>query len=165
MSASCLAEWLVRVTDDQRCHVTLPRENKGMFWILLVCQRDSIGHRLVADFYRQMGRGDIGSLSLFLRSFSSGGVSVHEQAHHSLLGGGSLTHYKSFWDCERRIMDCSASSNSCTVSVEQSVFGLLQYSSQIVETEGICLELSPNFIHSLFTPLFSIKCTPLLPQC
>ena len=41
----------------------------------------------------------------------------------------------------------------------------LQYSSQIVETEGICLEFSLNFIHSLFTPLFSIKCTPLLPQC
>ena len=39
-----------------------------------------------------------------------------------------------------------------------------QYSSQIVETEGICLEFSSNFFHSLFTPLFSLRCTPLLPQ-
>ena len=40
----------------------------------------------------------------------------------------------------------------------------LQYSSQIVETGAICLEFSPNFLHSLFTPLFSLKCAPLLPQ-
>ena len=41
----------------------------------------------------------------------------------------------------------------------------LQYSSQIVETGAICLEFSPDFLHSLFTPLFSLKCAPLLPQC
>ena len=41
----------------------------------------------------------------------------------------------------------------------------LQYSSQIVETGAICLEFSPNFLHSLLTPSFSVKCTPLLPQC
>ena len=40
-----------------------------------------------------------------------------------------------------------------------------QYSSQIVETGAICLEFSPNFLHSLLTPSFSVKCTPLLPQC
>ena len=40
-----------------------------------------------------------------------------------------------------------------------------QYSSQIVETGAICLEFSPNFLHSLLTPLFSLKCAPLLPQC
>ena len=38
-------------------------------------------------------------------------------------------------------------------------------SSQIVETDAICLEFSPDFLHSLFTPLFSLKCAPLLPQC
>ena len=42
---------------------------------------------------------------------------------------------------------------------------LIQYSSQIVETEAICLEFSPNFLHSLQTPSFSLKCAPLLPQC
>ena len=31
MSASCVAELLVRMMDDQRCHVTLPRQNNGMF--------------------------------------------------------------------------------------------------------------------------------------
>ena len=36
----------------------------------------------------------------------------------------------------------------------------LQYSSQIVETGAICLEFFPNFFHSLFTPLFSLKCAP-----
>ena len=41
----------------------------------------------------------------------------------------------------------------------------LLYSSQIVETGAICLEFSPNFLHSLFTPLFPLKCAPLLPQC
>ena len=41
----------------------------------------------------------------------------------------------------------------------------LQYSSQIVETGAICLEFSPDFLHSLFTPLFSLKCALLLPQC
>ena len=41
----------------------------------------------------------------------------------------------------------------------------LQSSSQIVETEAICLKCSPNFLHSLFTPLFSLKCAPLLRQC
>ena len=41
----------------------------------------------------------------------------------------------------------------------------LQYSSQIVETGAICLEFSPNFLHSRFTPLFSLKCAALLPQC
>ena len=44
-------------------------------------------------------------------------------------------------------------------------FSKLQSSSQIVETEAICLQFSPNFFHSLFTPLFSLKSTPLLPQC
>ena len=39
----------------------------------------------------------------------------------------------------------------------------LQYFSQILETEAICLQCSPNFLHSLFTPLFSLKCAPLLP--
>ena len=42
---------------------------------------------------------------------------------------------------------------------------VLQYSSQIVETGAICLEFSPNFLHSHFTPLFSLKCAALLPQC
>ena len=41
----------------------------------------------------------------------------------------------------------------------------LQYSSQIVETGAIYLEFSPNFLHSRFTPLFSLKCAALLPQC
>ena len=41
----------------------------------------------------------------------------------------------------------------------------LQRSSQIVETGAICLEFSPIFLHSLFTPFFSLKCAPLLPQC
>ena len=41
----------------------------------------------------------------------------------------------------------------------------LQYSSQIVETGAICLEFSPNFLHSRFTPLFSLKCATRLPQC
>ena len=43
----------------------------------------------------------------------------------------------------------------------------LQYSSQIVETGAICPEFSVkfNFLHSLFTPLFSLECPPLLPQC
>ena len=36
----------------------------------------------------------------------------------------------------------------------------LQSSSQIVEMEAICLKFSPNFLHSLFTPLFSLKCAP-----
>ena len=45
------------------------------------------------------------------------------------------------------------------------LFSLLQYSSQIVETGAICLEFSPNFLHSVFTPLFSLKRAPLLPQC
>ena len=36
----------------------------------------------------------------------------------------------------------------------------LQSSSQIDETEAICLKFSPNFLHSLFTPLFSLKCAP-----
>ena len=41
MSASCVAELLVRVTDDQRCHVTLPRQNNrmfGFFWYVSVIQ-------------------------------------------------------------------------------------------------------------------------------
>ena len=41
MSASCVAELLVRVTNDQRCHVTLPRQNNGMFgffWYVSVIQ-------------------------------------------------------------------------------------------------------------------------------
>ena len=42
---------------------------------------------------------------------------------------------------------------------------MLQYSSQIVETEAIFLEFPPTFLHSLFTPLFLIKCALLLPQC
>ena len=46
-----------------------------------------------------------------------------------------------------------------------TVFKILQYSSQIIETEAIFLEFSPNFLHSFFTPLFSLKCAPLLPQC
>ena len=41
----------------------------------------------------------------------------------------------------------------------------LQYSSQIVETGAISLEFSPNFLHSLLTPLFSLKFGPLLLQC
>ena len=43
--------------------------------------------------------------------------------------------------------------------------GQLQYSSQIVETGAICLEFSPNFLHSLLTSSFSLKFAPLLPQC
>ena len=50
-------------------------------------------------------------------------------------------------------------------SSESSFAFNLQYSSQIVETGATCLEFSPNFLHSLFTPLFSLKCAPLLPQC
>ena len=42
---------------------------------------------------------------------------------------------------------------------------VLQYSSQIVETGAICLEFSPNFLHSLLTPSFSLTFAPLLPQC
>ena len=41
----------------------------------------------------------------------------------------------------------------------------LQYSSQIVETGAICIEFSPNFLHSLLTPSFSLKFAPILPQC
>ena len=41
----------------------------------------------------------------------------------------------------------------------------LQYSSQIVDTEAVFLEFSPNFLHSLFPPLFSLKSAPFLPQC
>ena len=44
-------------------------------------------------------------------------------------------------------------------------FRMLQSSSQIVETEAVFLEFSPNFLHSVFTPLFSLKCAPFLPQC
>ena len=39
-----------------------------------------------------------------------------------------------------------------------------QYSSQIVETGAICLEFSPNFLHSLLTPLFSLKCALSFPN-
>ena len=42
---------------------------------------------------------------------------------------------------------------------------MLQYSPQIVETGAICLEFSPNFLHSLLTPSFSPTFAPLLPQC
>ena len=28
-----------------------------------------------------------------------------------------------------------------------------------------CLEFSPNFLHSRFTPFFSLRCVALLPQC
>ena len=42
---------------------------------------------------------------------------------------------------------------------------VLQYSSQIVETGAICLEFSPNFLHSRLTPLFSVRSVALLPQC
>ena len=34
---------------------------------------------------------------------------------------------------------------------------ILQYSSQIVETEAMSLKFSPNFLYSVFTPLFSLK--------
>ena len=30
---------------------------------------------------------------------------------------------------------------------------------------SICLEFSPNFLHSRFTPFFSLKCAALLSQC
>ena len=38
---------------------------------------------------------------------------------------------------------------------------LLSYNTR----RKFCLEFSPHFIHSLFIPLFSLKCAPLLPQC
>ena len=41
----------------------------------------------------------------------------------------------------------------------------LQYSSKIVETGAIWLDFSPNFLHSRFTPVLSLKCAALLPQC
>ena len=44
------------------------------------------------------------------------------------------------------------------------LIAILQYSSQIVETGAICLEFFLNFLHSLLTPLFSLKCAPLLSQ-
>ena len=55
--------------------------------------------------------------------------------------------------------------NTLNNIVEKHALIKLQCSSQIVETEAIYVEFSPNFLHSLFTPLFSIKCAPLLPQC
>ena len=66
--------------------------------------RDSIGHRLVADLYRQTGRADKESLSLLLRSFSSQGVYVHDQARHTLFGGGSSTRYKSFGTVKNELL-------------------------------------------------------------
>ena len=42
---------------------------------------------------------------------------------------------------------------------------MLQYSSQIVETDTLLLNFLENFLHLLFAPLFSVKCVPLLPQC
>ena len=45
------------------------------------------------------------------------------------------------------------------------LIAILQYSSQIVETGAVCLEFFLNFLHSLFTPLFSLKCTSPLSQC
>ena len=36
----------------------------------------------------------------------------------------------------------------------------LQSLWQIDETEAICLKFYPNFLHLLFTPLFSLKCAP-----
>ena len=35
----------------------------------------------------------------------------------------------------------------------------------ILVTEAVCLEFSSNVLLSLFIPLFSLKCAPLLPQC
>ena len=62
---------------------------------------------------------------------------------------------------ERNYFDFMNGSNS-----RDSSFAFnLQYSLQIVETGAICLKFSPSFLHSLFTPLFSLKCAPLLPQC
>ena len=62
---------------------------------------------------------------------------------------------------QRNYFDYTNGSNS-----RDSSFAFnLQYSSQIVETGFICLEFSPNFLHLLLTPLFSLKCAPLLPQC
>lgn len=75
--------------DDQRCHVTLSRQNNGMFgffWYVSVIQS-------AADLHRQTGQGDKGSWSLLLGSFFSGEVSVHDQG---LLGRGSLTRSQSF---------------------------------------------------------------------
>ena len=34
-----------------------------------------------------------------------------------------------------------------------------------LETGAICLEFSPDFLHSLLTPSFSLTFAPLLPQC
>ena len=53
---------------------------------------------------------------------------------------------------------------TCQNYVQVKTFNL-QYSSQIVETGAICLEFSPNFLHSLLTPSFSLKCASLLPKC
>ena len=56
---------------------------------------------------------------------------------------------------------------------KKSLFGLsrrgyrpatLQCSSQIVETGAICLEFSPIFLHSLFTPLYTLVLTPMCPS-
>ena len=41
---------------------------------------------------------------------------------------------------------------------------VLQYSSQIVETETVFLEFFENVLHLLFSHLFSLKCAPLLPH-
>ena len=52
MSASCVAELLVRVTDDQRCHVTLPRQNNGMFgffWYVSVIQPSTDSYQTSID--------------------------------------------------------------------------------------------------------------------
>ena len=40
----------------------------------------------------------------------------------------------------------------------------LQSSSQIVETEAIFLKFSSNFLHSLFTLLFTLKCALPFPN-
>ena len=55
--------------------------------------------------------------------------------------------------------------NSTQTPHKNNFITYLQYSSQIVETGAICLEFSPNFLHSLLTPSFSLKFAPLLPQC
>ena len=53
------------------------------------------------------------------------------------------------------------STDVCPVTVARN----LQYSTQIVETGAICLEFSPDFLHSLLTSSLSLEFAPLLPQC
>ena len=98
MSASCVAELLLRVTDDQRCHVTLPRQNIGMFgffWYVSVIHVATDWQQTPIDKRVEAIKGVC--LCYFVLSLpGGGGGSAHDQAHHSLLGRRSSTRYQSF---------------------------------------------------------------------